>query len=80
MLNEEYDYKITHTVKPFEFVNKSYGAIPTGYQIMKAMFNGYASNGVKKCVTVSQVRAETMARLHKGDFGTGLPLGDSYLN
>lgn len=79
ILKGEYDYKITHTVKPFEFVNKSDGAIPTGYQIMQAMFNGYAVNGVKKCVNVSQVHAETLSRLHKGDFGTGLPQGDAYL-
>jgi len=79
ILKGEYDYKITHTVKPFEFVNKSEGAIPTGYQIMQAMFNGYAVNGVKKCVNVSQVHAETLSRLHKGDFGTGLPQGDAYL-
>ena len=63
-----FTYQVVQPVRP-SIIQKSFSNKPTGYQILKAMEDGWG----KKTTDANTAYEETIARLVKGEFGTGAP-------
>lgn len=69
--NKGFNYVVAETVRPRIFQKTHEGAVPTGYQILKAIENGWNGQFAK----ADDSFAEAMRRLEIGEFGTGNPVG-----